>query len=175
MLYFIHVWLLYMLIWAYCFNNYSYTFELFFGFILSCICRFQRHVHTYRILPDAEGLLAVQVSRPRPLPPPPPPCLPALPTKWHTVKNCVHHHSSGESHLWESWPHETAVSYGRGYGAQEWCCSFPGFLAVPLTAAVVIRSECHPCCTTACLELILWAHLNRGGLCKYLIDSTTAH
>ena len=29
-------------------------------------CRFQRHVHTYRILPDTEGLLAVQVSRPRP-------------------------------------------------------------------------------------------------------------
>lgn len=24
--------------------------------------RFQRHVHTYRILPDADGLLAVQVS-----------------------------------------------------------------------------------------------------------------
>lgn len=35
--------------------------------------RFQRHVHTYRILPDADGLLAVQVSvhrhmTPNPLP-----------------------------------------------------------------------------------------------------------
>lgn len=27
-----------------------------------CFRRFQRHVHTYRILPDADGLLAVQVS-----------------------------------------------------------------------------------------------------------------
>lgn len=27
-----------------------------------CLRRFQRHVHTYRILPDADGLLAVQVS-----------------------------------------------------------------------------------------------------------------
>lgn len=27
--------------------------------------RFQRHVHTYRILPDADGLLAVQVSPPQ--------------------------------------------------------------------------------------------------------------
>jgi len=27
--------------------------------------RFQRHVHTYRILPDADGLLAVQVRRQR--------------------------------------------------------------------------------------------------------------
>lgn len=27
-----------------------------------CLLRFQRHVHTYRILPDADGLLAVQVS-----------------------------------------------------------------------------------------------------------------
>lgn len=26
------------------------------------IQRFQRHVHTYRILPDTDGLLAVQVS-----------------------------------------------------------------------------------------------------------------
>uniref|UniRef100_A0A8C2KA80 phosphatidylinositol-3,4,5-trisphosphate 5-phosphatase n=1 Tax=Cyprinus carpio TaxID=7962 RepID=A0A8C2KA80_CYPCA len=29
------------------------------------LCLFQRHVHTYRILPDADGLLAVQVSRQR--------------------------------------------------------------------------------------------------------------
>uniref|UniRef100_A0A8C5CDH9 phosphatidylinositol-3,4,5-trisphosphate 5-phosphatase n=1 Tax=Gadus morhua TaxID=8049 RepID=A0A8C5CDH9_GADMO len=69
---------------------------------------FQRHVHTYRILPDAEGLLAVQVS------------------------------SSGDSHLRET---------------QERCCSFPSFLTVPLTAAAVIRSECHPCRTTACLDI----------------------
>lgn len=27
-----------------------------------CLRRFQRHVHTYRILPDSDGLLAVQVS-----------------------------------------------------------------------------------------------------------------
>uniref|UniRef100_A0A672T7U0 phosphatidylinositol-3,4,5-trisphosphate 5-phosphatase n=1 Tax=Sinocyclocheilus grahami TaxID=75366 RepID=A0A672T7U0_SINGR len=31
------------------------------------LCLFQRHVHTYRILPDADGLLAVQVSRQRSL------------------------------------------------------------------------------------------------------------
>lgn len=29
--------------------------------IFFVVCRFQRHVHTYRILPDADGVLAVQV------------------------------------------------------------------------------------------------------------------
>lgn len=44
-----------------------YNLRCFFSWPLTdghhfCLRRFQRHVHTYRILPDADGLLAVQVS-----------------------------------------------------------------------------------------------------------------
>lgn len=44
-------------------ETYTKPYNLDIVLIFVClVIRFQRHVHTYRVLPDADGLLAVQVS-----------------------------------------------------------------------------------------------------------------
>lgn len=44
------------------FKQYFSSCLYYWHWTVRLVLRFQRHVHTYRVLPDADGLLAVQVS-----------------------------------------------------------------------------------------------------------------
>lgn len=128
--------------------------------------RFQRHVHTYRILPDADGLLAVQVSVHRHR---------ALTPRSHRKekhnrclgKNCTH---------WERHRRPDGVR-----GIKQWfviaCCTknrnmfvFPFCTG---SVAVELLLEWHLCHVAACLQHRLSSTEEKLFLC--LRDSYSTH